>query len=182
MDNAELDEKSEIERKYYEATRDALTSFVNRQALIDSLKRSISRARRGKRTALMVIDIDNFKLVNQAVGQEHGDEVLKDVTAVFKNWLRDEDILARLDSDEFAALLEGEGLDGAEVAAERMRAAVQGYKDPNWNFSLSLSIGVIAVTGVADPESILRWGSAAMSEARDLGGNKVVRFKQKPGG
>lgn len=180
MDDAKLNEKSGVERDYFEATRDSLTSFVNRQVLVDALLRSISRARRGKRTALMVIDIDNFKLVNQAVGQENGDSVLKDVTAVFKNWLRDEDIMARLGSEEFAALLEGEGLDGALVAAERMRAAIQGYRDPNWNFSLSLSIGVVAVTGVADPDEILKWGVSAMSEAKKSGGNKVVRYKPQP--
>jgi diguanylate cyclase (GGDEF)-like protein len=181
MADVEFDKKSDRERDYYEATRDVLTSFVNRQVLIDALQRSISRARRGKRTTLIAIDIDNFKLVNQAVGEDDGDKVLQDVTAVLKNWLRDEDMLARLGSDEFAALLEGEGPDGAEVAAERMRAAVQGYKDPNWNFSLSLSIGVVAVTGAADPETILRWGDTAMYEAQKAGGNKVVRFKPGAG-
>jgi diguanylate cyclase (GGDEF)-like protein len=177
MPDQPIERKSDAEKQYLEATRDPLTSFVNRQVLLDALGRAVSRARRGKRTSLMVIDIDNFKLVNESFGEEVGDRVLKEVTAVLRTWLRDEDTLARLGSDEFAALLEGEGLDGTEVAAERMRSAVNGYQEPDWNFSLSLSIGVVAVNGAADPETVLRWGDTAMYEAKQAGGDRVVRHK-----
>lgn len=169
--------KKGFEKEYYEATRDPLTSFVNRSVLMDALGRAVSRARRGKRTTLMVIDIDNFKLINDTFGEETGDRVIKDIANVLKTWLRDEDMLARLGSDEFAGLLEGEGLEGAELAAERMRAAVSGYQEADWNFSLSLSIGVIAVTGAADPETVLRGGEAAMNKAKKSGGDRVVRHK-----
>ncbi len=177
MPDQPIEPKSAVEQDYYEATRDPLTSYVNRQVLMDALGRAIKRARRGKRTALLVIDIDNFKLVNDTFGEETGDRVLKDITGVLKTWLRDEDMMARLGSDEFATLLEGEGPDGAEVAAERMRAAVNGYQEADWKFSLSLSIGVVAVTGATDPETVLRWGDTAMYEAKQSGGDKVVRHK-----
>jgi diguanylate cyclase (GGDEF)-like protein len=177
MPDQQNKEETQTDKGYIEATRDPLTSFVNRQVLMDAMGRAISRARRGKRTTLMVIDIDSFKLVNDTFGAETGDRVLKEMTGVLKTWLRDEDMLARLGSDEFAALLEGEGLDGAEVAAERMRTAINGYQEADWNFSLSLSIGIVAVTGAADPETVLRWGDTAMYEAKQSGGDRVVRHK-----
>lgn len=172
----ERPEEAATAKDYYEATRDSLTRFVNRHVLQDAIDRAIAKARRGKRSVLLVVDIDNFKMVNESFGQETGDRVLKDVTAVIKNWLRDEDLLARLGSDEFAALLDGEGLEGAEIAAERMRTAIEDYREAEWNFSLSLSIGLVAVGGVVTSDQVLREGDTAMYEAKQAGGNRIFVY------
>lgn len=91
----------------YIATHDFLTGTPNRYSLEENIKRAVAKARRGQGSAILLIDLDNFKLVNDTLGHAAGDELLVTVVNILKSNLREGDLLARLGGDEFAVLLEG---------------------------------------------------------------------------
>jgi diguanylate cyclase (GGDEF)-like protein/PAS domain S-box-containing protein len=168
--------KEYTEKIEFMAEHDPLTGVANRRGFQESLERSVARAARGHKSALLFIDIDHFKNVNDEFGHVAGDNVLRELTETMKLWLRKEDLLARVGGDEFAALLDGEGIDEAVMVAERMRKAIEGYKDSSWDFSLSLSIGVAEIDGAAKADEVLGFGDRAMYEAKQAGRNRVKVF------
>jgi diguanylate cyclase (GGDEF)-like protein/PAS domain S-box-containing protein len=162
----------------YLAAHDSLTGVSNRLALKEAMERASARAARGRLSSLLFIDVDHFKLVNDKFGHDEGDRVLREITESLQLWLRKEDMLARVGGDEFAALLEGQGLAEAEKAAERMRMAIDGYTKGNWDFKLSVSIGVALIDGKATGDSVLGKGDEAMYEAKRTGRNRIVVAKE----
>jgi len=168
--------KDYSDKMEYMAAHDSLTGVANRRILQDALNRAAARGARGKKSALLFVDVDHFKLVNDTFGHEEGDRTLKDVAETLLMWLRKEDLLARVGGDEFAALLEGQSIDDAKVVAERMRNAVDGYRNADWEFNLTLSIGITEVDGTATADEVLGRGDAAMYAAKQNGRNRVEIF------
>lgn len=165
------------EKMEYLAVHDPLTGVSNRLALKEAMDRASARAARGRPSSLLFIDIDHFKNVNDKFGHDEGDNVLREVTETLQLWLRKEDMLARVGGDEFAALLEGQGLVEAEKAAERMRHAIDGYAKDGWDFKLSLSIGIAPIDGKSTGDAVLGRGDEAMYKAKNSGRNKTVIAK-----
>lgn len=160
------------------ATHDFLTNSLNRYSLEENLKRAVAKAKRGENSALLLIDIDNFKMVNDILGHAAGDEFLIILTNVLKNSLREGDILARLGGDEFGILIEGITNDQAKVVAEELRRVVDEselclvkHKDC---FNLTISIGIVMVDGVLNSHRLLSNADTALSTAKENGRNRVV--------
>ena len=121
-------QRKELERRLlYEATHDHLTDLHNQASFYEHLSRALVRTRRrGSKVAVMFIDLDDFKLMNDSLGHQEGNRVLRTVAERLKGSLREADVPARFGGDEFVALLEdvkdaGEALEVAERFQERLR-------------------------------------------------------------
>jgi diguanylate cyclase (GGDEF)-like protein len=167
----------------YLATHDSLTGIPNRYYLEELLQRAIEDAKRGKTSALLFIDMDNFKLVNDTYGHAAGDEVLVSLTNILNGELRRGDILARLGGDEFAVLLEDVTVEDATLIAEKLRSVVDASElylaVQKYSFNLSISIGIVLVDGALDSQKLLSYADTALYSAKEGGKNKVVLLKPR---
>jgi diguanylate cyclase (GGDEF)-like protein len=170
-----------VRKLSYLAGHDSLTNLPNRRSLEVELYRVIARARRGRTSALLFLDLDNFKLVNDTLGHAAGDTLLIELTAKLSKQLRPSDLIARLGGDEFAVILEGTSLDQAHVIAERMRVAVEAFRFTmnGHSFELSLSIGLVAINGQHDAHVLLAQADIAMYSAKEQGRNRIVTYHPK---
>jgi diguanylate cyclase (GGDEF)-like protein len=162
------------------ATHDALTGLPNRLLLADRLDQAIARAERyGQRFALIVVDLDRFKSINDSLGHLAGDELLKDVARRLAQVLRKADTLARLGGDEFVLLLnEIDNPHDAEIVATKVLAdfarpaTISGL---DLHISASLGISVSPDDGT-DSETLLQHADAAMYHAKKSGRNAYQFF------
>ncbi len=177
----EITEHKRVEQTLTRLTHyESLTGLPNRALLGDRLSHAIARAdRSGTLLAVMILDLDNFKEINDALGQAVGDQVLTEAARRLQSCLRSIDTLARLGDDEFAVLLEGTpDFDEISQVAQRLlaivaeRAEVAGHE-----IYLSASIG-LAVYPVDDHEAdgLLRNAHLAMHHAKREGRNNFQRF------
>ena len=112
-------------RSEYLIDHDFLTGLFNRRRFQEELTREAERSSRyGAKGALLMIDLDNFKNVNDAFGHRAGDDLLQDVAGALRHRVRQTDVLARVGGDEFAVLLPGSDLQAASHGAERLRSAI----------------------------------------------------------
>lgn len=174
----DITERKNMERQLqYLATHDSLTGIPNRYSFNETLKRAVARAKRGEQSFLLLIDLDNFKLVNDTFGHATGDELLVRVTNVFKNNLRESDFLARLGGDEFAVLLEGAAISEARVVAEKLRRAVEKDEfyltDHKCCLNMSVSIGGVMIDGALDSQAVFSCADSALYSSKEGGRNKV---------
>ena len=172
------------ERLNYMATHDYLTATLNRYSLEEHIKRVVAKAKRGGQSAILLIDLDNFKLVNDTLGHGAGDELLVTVANILRSNLREGDILARLGGDEFAVLLEDVSVEDSRWVAEELRQIIDNeelclsyYKTC---FALTISIGIVMIDGSLDPQKLLSYADNALYSAKEMGRNKVV-FLQPDG-
>jgi diguanylate cyclase (GGDEF)-like protein/PAS domain S-box-containing protein len=158
------------------ALHDPLTDLSNRHAFEESLARTVSRARRGSPSSLLLLDLDNFKIVNDALGHPAGDRVLVELARLIVALVRPGDEVARFGGDEFAVLLEGVSLDVARVTAERLRQAVDDHRFyvGDRAFDLGVSVGVVPVDGSADASSLVAVADTALYTAKERGRNRVM--------
>lgn len=163
------------------ARTDALTGLPNRHWLNDYLPGALERAReRGQRLALLYIDLDNFKDVNDSLGHRTGDELLASVAANLRSVLNDKDHLARIGGDEFTVIVENLGADNdASDVAERLIAAI-GHLGPDspWRmFRMKGSIGISLFPNDAnDVDTLLRAADIALYEAKSQGKNQYRHY------
>ncbi|MFM1884992.1 MAG: hypothetical protein RL026_149 [Pseudomonadota bacterium] len=167
----------------YQASHDTLTGLVNRREFESRLERVLHSARAGEASyAVLYIDLDQFRIVNDGCGHVAGDALLVQVGALLKQRIRWRDTLARLGGDEFCVLLEACGLDEAMRTAEILRKAVEDFRF-EWEeqaFRLGgASIGVVPVT--ADNENVsavIAAAEAACAGAKQQGRNRVHSFAE----
>ena len=158
-----------------EAQTDGLTGLKNRRAFGDAADTVLKLvARERQQAAMMVIDIDNFKKINDAFGHAAGDASLTHMASLLQSHLRRSDICGRVGGDEFVVLLPNSTVDAAHGVAEKLCEAVAARPvlfDGN-TISISLSIGV--ATGDSDSDTLLRRADSAMYEAKRKGKNQVA--------
>jgi diguanylate cyclase (GGDEF)-like protein/PAS domain S-box-containing protein len=175
--------KAAEERVEFLATRDPLTGLPNRMLLNDRLGIGLQNARRkGTRLAFMFIDLDRFKTINDSLGHDVGDELLKRVAARLSACVRVSDTVARLGGDEFAIILENLPADGQETqsVAEKMitsLAAPIQAGEHQLNTSCSLGIAVFPNDG-DDAQTLMKNADVAMYDAKAKGRNNYQFFSE----
>jgi len=165
-----------VRRLQHLSQRDALTGLLNRRALQPLLAREASRLRRyGESYALVMVDIDHFKAVNDSHGHAVGDAVLVSVGELLRNAAREVDQVARVGGEEFCLLLPHTDLDGAMQVARRTREAVRAGPWPELDHTLTISVGVAMVCDPDEaPAAALARADAALYRAKDEGRDCVV--------
>ena len=176
IENADLHET--VQRQ---ALTDELTGLSNLRHFHDSLAGEIERSRRfNQPVGLVMLDIDDFKVVNDTYGHQQGDIVLSKVARVLRELSRDIDEPARYGGEEMAVILPQTDLDGAELAAERMRHAIEQLNieriDGDEPLTITASFGVASLPECAkDKESLIAEADAALYRAKRGGKNAVRR-------
>jgi diguanylate cyclase (GGDEF)-like protein/PAS domain S-box-containing protein len=170
----DITERKRFEQQLtHQAFHDALTGLPNRALFLDRLGHAQARmARSGDLYALLFIDLDRFKVVNDSLGHHVGDELLVQVAARLRDCLRTGDTIARFGGDEFVALLEDlDHEEGAITATERLLAALRHpFHVADRDLAVTCSIGVVIGEGsVGGPEECLREGDVAMYRAKAKG-------------
>ncbi len=159
----------------WQALHDPLTGRANRLLLRDRLTHALNRGlRRQESLALLVLDLDGFKAVNDSLGNEAGDLVLVTVADRMREVLRPEDTIARIDGDEFAVVLENtSALDAVRVATELLASVRAPIVTHGRTLKMEASVGLTIGDGDGDPEEILRNASLAMYAAKSTGKGTV---------
>jgi len=161
----------------YQASHDALTGLINRREFDNRLHSALLSAQRGEGAyALLYIDLDQFKVVNDTCGHQAGDRLLRDVTGLLQTRVRATDTIARLGGDEFGVLLEGCAVEQATRIAEGIRQAIRDFRFI-WGastLSVGASIGIVQIR--AETETVTQVMSAAdiaCYAAKDAGRNRI---------
>ena len=170
-------ERQYIANLSWQATHDALTGLANRREFEYRLEQALHNlTRQSGRHALMFLDLDQFKLVNDTCGHAAGDELLRHICALLQSGLRENDTLARLGGDEFGILLENCAPDAAEKIAEGLRQTVQNLHFV-WKgrpFVTTVSIGLVHIAqNPTTLEASLRAADMACYMAKEKGRNRV---------
>jgi len=191
--------RNQIRRKFYQdrlrtdlgtalemALIDPLTGLYNQRYLMRHL-RGLLEGRQSRELALLMIDVDHFKSVNDGYGHATGDMALRAIADVLRSCTRVFDSLARYGGEEFVVVMPGTSLDDASLAAERLRSAVESTAfswGPGNLCRLTISIGV-AHTGQRSPapEALLQAADLALYAAKRAGRNRVeIATPVEPGG
>ena len=163
----------------YQATHDALTGLPNRILLEDRVAQALARSRRADTcVAVMFLDIDRFKVVNDSLGHAVGDQLLKAVALRLQCILRPEDTVARFGGDEFVIVTENWDIDDAPapLAARLAQALAEPVRIDGADVVATVSIGVAVAGANYDAGSLLRDADAAMYQAKEHGRDRCVLF------
>ena len=179
----DVSESRDLNRRLsYHASHDILTGLVNRAEFENRVERALKSARaRETSYALLYLDLDQFKIVNDSCGHSAGDALLGQLGTLLKSKIRWRDTLARLGGDEFGVLLESCSLDEAMNTAETLRMAIGEYKFV-WEertFRLGVSIGVVPITADnEDVAALLTAADSACAAAKEAGRNRIHSFQE----
>ena len=185
----DISQRKQAERDIHQlAFYDSLTQLANRRLLMDRLQRAmVSSARNGHHGALLLLDLDHFKMINDTQGHTTGDLLLIEVTHRLQNCTREGDSVARLGGDEFVVLLEGLNSQQEEAAiqadriAENIRSKLnQPYLLNEHEFSSTPSIGIALFNSHKESvEILLKHADVAMYQAKSDGRNSIRFFDPK---
>lgn len=176
------DRKRAEEAIAFQAYHDLLTGLPNRALMLDRLTQAIGQARRVKsQVAVMFLDLDNFKLVNDTLGHMGGDQLLKAVATRLKSCLREVDTCARIGGDEFVLILplvNGE-TDTAVIADKILHALESKFEVAGQEIYATVSIGIALYPQDGEtPEDLLKQADAAMYHAKHAGRNSYAFYRQ----
>jgi diguanylate cyclase (GGDEF)-like protein len=163
-----------MEKAEHAANRDFLTGAWSRRAFFEIAEREMARSQRtGRDLSLLLLDVDNFKHINDTFGHPTGDQVLIEVVLRAESVIRCIDYFFRTGGEEFAALLPETSRSAALVVAERLRAALE--RKPGLTLaSYTVSIGVATLHGTESYHDVMRRADAALYAAKATGRNRVV--------
>ena len=169
-----------LEGATYQASHDSLTHLPNRAAVLDTLDRSLVDTSVDHPLALLFVDVDRFKAINDVLGHAVGDRVLIEIANRLHSAVRAADMVARLAGDEFVVVARGVSVDEAEELALRINDAVGrpldvGYRD----IVLTVSVGVAVATCPMAGDDLLADADVAMYRAKQRGRSRVVHFDQQ---
>jgi diguanylate cyclase (GGDEF)-like protein len=161
------------------AITDKLTGCLNRYGSSTLAEHAFEKAKRDRQHLhMLMIDIDDFKTVNDNYGHNQGDEVLKSIAEMIQHSLRRSDLLIRWGGEEFLVILEGGNDDSAEVVAEKIRqrvAEAEFFGQKGQKFHLTLSVGIASYSeDVEDYLTLIQHADEAMYQAKTQGKNQVI--------
>jgi diguanylate cyclase (GGDEF)-like protein/PAS domain S-box-containing protein len=163
------------EQLRHQADHDSLTGLFNRRRFEQEVSRQLDYAQRYSRPgALLLMDLDTFKFVNDSYGHPIGDQVLGDVGASLSATVRGTDVVARLGGDEFAVLLREATEAEAEAVAKKLIVAIRTGSQP----TIGASVGIAAFDGASEktPDELLVAADIALYEAKEMGGGTTVLY------
>ena len=172
------------ERLIHQASHDALTELCNRREFEHRLELALAdrKLRADARPcALLYIDLDQFKLINDVSGHMAGDQLLTQLALAMRQQQRQGDVLARLGGDEFGLLAFGVDADGARKLAERLRECIEAlmFSWESHTYTISASIGVVVVDhGEPTLKDLLAWADTACYLAKENGRNRVHVYRE----
>ena len=182
-----VDEQERLSKELKEANArledlahtDVLTGLANKRALMKDLERELARAQREKTPlSLAILDVDDFKKLNDTRGHDAGDDVLRGLGAIISEQIRIHDIAARFGGEEFVVLMPATPISGAAIAAERIRAAIEKtpFKIANGALRITVSTGLAVSTnhGPLNSEALFKAADEALYAAKRQGKNCVV--------
>lgn len=174
------------EQLTYQAFHDSLTSLPNRNLFMDRLARAVARSEFHTHTgtAVLFIDLDRFKLVNDSLGHDAGDLLLREAGARILNCVRAGDMVARLGGDEFTVMLEN--VNGLDEPINTARRVISAFERPlivqDREVFVDTSVGIaIAMGHRSDPGELLRQADIAMYQAKEQGGQSFAIFDAEMG-
>jgi len=175
--------QQERERLRHLATHDPLTNLFSRAAFLDVLRNSIQTARDGVSSALLYVDLDNFKLINDSFGHSVGDKVLVEVATFIQESVRGHDVPGRLGGDEFAVLLRDTDLREAKFIAERIRSRMENlhFSESGKPFSVAASVGLAMIDGAVAEKDVITFADSACYGAKVRGGDHVEVYDGEDG-
>jgi diguanylate cyclase (GGDEF)-like protein len=165
----------------YMANHDSLTNLFNRRRFLEELKSRLAETRRfGTPGALVFLDMDNFKYVNDTLGHHKGDELLMKFASLLRDRMRETDVLARLGGDEFAIILPRTGREQALLISEHFMKYVRDSVGPDLGdtcrVTISIGIALFPEHG-SDAETLLMYADMAMYRAKEEGRNRVCLYE-----
>ena len=181
---AEMVERDRAEERIkYQAYHDPLTGLPNRMLMKERLDAALDSARHsGEAVAVVFIDLDRFKLINDSVGHARGDQLLRGASDRIQSLIRDGDSLARVGGDEYVLLLPS--VSGRQAAFDVAERVLKGMREP-WTldgreYRITISLGVAMYpTDGADADTLLRKADTAMYAAKDDGRDGIRRFSEE---
>jgi len=177
----DISERKRFENELaWKAEHDQLTGLPNRVALHNELAALAAACGEDDQLAVMFIDLDRFKRVNDGMGHRMGDELLRQVAARLRTNLRADDVLARLGGDEFvvARIAHGDGEDVERVGRRLIDALEVPFDLDGGVAHISASVGIVIAGGDVDGLDIIRFADVAMYAAKQSGRGRVVRFDE----
>jgi len=180
----DVSESHQMKRQMeHQASHDALTGLVNRIEFEARLQRALSSAKQHRKNhALLYLDLDQFKLVNDSAGHAAGDELLVQISTLLAEQLRTRDTLARLGGDEFSILLENCPLAQAQRVGKQIVEEVQAYRFlwKNKTYQIGVSIGVVPINANTETsQEIMAQADLACYSAKNLGRAQVHVFRSE---
>lgn len=168
--------KYQLDRAFVESVTDPLTGLYNRRYLETMLERELALQRRGGRTlCVMMIDIDEFKAVNDRHGHAAGDAVLRELAAILRRELRTSDLAVRMGGDEFLVVLPDAQPEQAAAIAERLRAGLGSRAFPEiGSCAVTASIGIVQAGAEAGMAGLLRSADEALYRAKRSGRDRIA--------
>jgi diguanylate cyclase (GGDEF)-like protein len=164
------------------STVDELTKLYNRRYFVEALDGEFERASRYEREmALLMLDLDHFKKVNDTYGHPAGDMVLSDVGEILKKHIRRNDLACRYGGEEFAVVLPNVSKESVYSVYERFREMVstQSFKCESKQFNITVSIGIAFSNDAESVNDLLAHVDQALYQAKESGRNRIVIYKVK---
>jgi len=159
-----------------QALTDSLTGLLNRQGFLRIAEHLAQLAKRRKeQIGLLMIDIDNFRKINERYGHEKGDQTLGQVGQVIKSNVRSSDLVGRYAGEEFVVFLFGTGRKGSQIVAEKIRTAVERmYFRPSLTVSVGAAAKIVSSDAAQEIQDLIRRADQSMCMAKQTGKNRVI--------
>ncbi|VEB38637.1 regulatory protein (GGDEF domain) [Legionella sainthelensi] len=166
----------------YYMTTDSLTGLLNHSSVLNRLNIEISRATQQKSSlSFVMIDIDNFKLINDTYGHPFGDAVIKKLASMLMMNLRNQDIIGRYGGEEFVLILPGANLENTQKICNNLRIqfADHAFTINDQQVHVTISIGISSVTHSHDFNDIVNYADQALYKAKQNGKNQIVVYSEQ---
>jgi diguanylate cyclase (GGDEF)-like protein len=165
--------KNAYNKLYNESIHDVLTGVLNRKALMEKID---DYNNKNKSLGIIMIDIDNFKVINDTYGHLVGDQILKEFTAIISNTIRKSDFVGRYGGEEFLAVIPDLDVDEVKTIAERIRKNIESeiFHIGSLSLKITASLGVYVLTEKTKIEDAIKLADDALYEAKKSGKNRVI--------